>query len=132
ADAGGVLGVGDVPDVVQPVLHRPVALDPGGQGRGVDVGGGDHVDDLNGGLAPDGDGAAQLGDQGGAGEGDPRRDVRGLDGAPYPAALGLLEVAVGRDVLPWQGFQPSPQGGAVALDGEHVVAAGADDELGGV
>lgn len=50
ADLGAVFIEDDVADPVQLVFDAPVVLDPGGEGgrwRGVVVGGGDDVDDLD-------------------------------------------------------------------------------------
>ena len=101
ADLGAVFVVGDVADPVESVLDAPVALDPGGQGRwrgGGVVGGGDDVDDLDTLGTVLGDGAAELGDLGGAGEGDPDWGVDDFDGAGGSAAVFALG---GCDSLIW-------------------------------
>ena len=64
------------------VLYLPVPPDPGGRRlRAGQAVAGNQVDDLDGFLAVPGDGAAQLGDLGGAGELDPRGGEDGLDRA---------------------------------------------------
>lgn len=74
-DGGGVLGEGDIPDVVRGVLHSPVPANRGGQvGRAglVGVEAGDGVDTLTG-LACAGPLAAAVDADGqaGVGKGDP-------------------------------------------------------------
>src|SRR5664280_3872873 len=125
----------DVADPVQFVLDRPVTLQPRGEpGRwgGDRVGGGDEVDDLDGLLAVAGDGPPHLGDLRGAGEADPGRDCRDLDGAADAATVPGGGDPVGRDVRPGQVLELSLQGWRVALDGEHVVPARCRDGRGGV
>jgi hypothetical protein len=77
-----------VADPVKTVFCLPVAADPGGQGGRVRVAvAGDEVDDLGGLAALVRDRAAQLRDLSGAGEPDPCRGQRGLDGAAGAAAM---------------------------------------------
>jgi hypothetical protein len=112
---------------------------PGGQHwwrGGAVVGGGDHVDHLDGLLSLAGDGAADLGYLSGAGEVDPAGKIgrRGqdLDGAPGLPAVAGLDVAVGGHVPPGQVLARGVQLRLVGLDGEDVVPAGTDDQRGGV
>lgn len=110
-DGGGVLGEGDVPDVVRGVLHSPVPANRGGQvGRAglVGVEAGDGVDTLTG-LALAGllTAAVDADGQAGVGKGDPAefvRDSAGLDRAGLaPAVPGGGGGVLDGDVPPWQG-----------------------------
>jgi hypothetical protein len=80
----------------------PVALDPRGEGgrwRGVMVGGGDQVDDLDALVPTPGHGAPDLRDLRGAGEVDPGRGGGDLDGAGDGPAVPGGGHPVARDVL---------------------------------
>ena len=100
----------------------------------------DDVDDLDGlraaVLGLGGAGAADLGDLCRAGEVHPAGQVRrggdDLDAAGDPPAPGSVDGPMGGDVLPGQRLQDRSELGPVALDGQDVVAAGVDDDLGGV
>jgi hypothetical protein len=122
----GVLAEGDVTDVVQAVLDRPVATDKVGQSGGVGLGvgqAGDGVDD---------DGAPSAGVQSrtlrmswmtwaACGKGEP---VHGDDfeGTQLHAAVAAVAGAVQDGyVVPGQPLAAVEQGGLVGLDGEQVV-----------
>src|SRR5215207_1465295 len=135
ADLGPVLVESHVPDPVGAVLDAPVSLDPGGQDAGwcgAVVGGGDHVDDLDGLLTCPRGGAPDLRYLGRAGEGDPGRCGHGLDRPVDAAAVTGLDGGVGGHVAPGQVLARRVEVRLVGLDGEHVVTAGGGDQPGGV
>lgn len=85
------------------------------------------------GLLPcPGYGSTQLSDLGGAVEVDPDRGGDDLDGASGASSVASAGDAVSGDVVPRQLLARRVQGGLVGFDGEHVVAASVDDQLGGV
>jgi hypothetical protein len=119
ADLRTVFVEDDVADPVGAVLDAPVALDPGREGGrwwAAVAGGGDHVDDLEGGLSLAGEGAGDLSDLGGASEGDPRRCGQDLDGAWESAGVSAVEAGVGRDIVPGQVFACGVRVWLVCLD----------------
>ena len=92
-------------------------------------GAGDEVDDLDGLLALLRDRASQLG---GAGELDPGRRERGLDGAAGTAAVARAHGRYGGNGRPGQLLQLPVQGRGISFDGHHVPGTPAEDDLRGV
>jgi hypothetical protein len=127
AGLGGVLGEGDIAEVVQR-LDAPVPPEPVGQAGGAGLGGGEVGDRVHGHGPP-----AQLVERA-----DPAGDPQGLGGVGEvqagdggdlqaagldPAVAAVAGVVGDRDLVPGQELELAVQGGLVGLD---------DQDLGGV
>jgi hypothetical protein len=137
ADLGGVLGEGDIAEVMHR-LDGPVPPDeigqPGGAGLG-EAEAGDRVDGYRPpSLGPEGPGlAGDLEDLSGVGEAEVA-DGDDLEGAMLDAAVAAVAGGIRyRDQVPGQALAAGQQGGLVGLNREQVVGLlVGDQELGGV
>ena len=122
ADLGGVLGEGDIAEVVQR-LDRPVAAERVGQRGRADLGVGETGDRVDGHRLPplgsQGTGlAGDLQDLGGVG-GPEVVDGDGLEGAMLDAAVAAVAGGVQDwNAVPGQALAAGQQGGLVGLDRE--------------